>query len=591
MIRVDYDKRICFATIASNTELPESTWADVRRVFDKRVPRMEFINYRSFSIPWWTFLYLKSDFDYICMKHRISPEYSETVRSLIDNAKKRALEYENKCLNLSSQQIIDKLQAMGFTRVLKPYQSRNVSILINYPAAATFSVPGAGKTTEALAYFFLKKSPDTKLIVVAPKNAFATWEDEIAECLPNSFIQIARLQGGEANIKEILSRRPVVSLISYQQFYRIEQLIAQYMCENPCFMFLDESHRMKKGFEGVYGSSILNIAHLPICKLILSGTPMPNTIDDLLPQFAYLYPEIPVDQDTITEKIRSVYVRTTKEELNLKKPQRKIHLVEMKPAQRRLYENLRSEAVRELEKLSIKDKLLIRSFGRCLVRLIQVACDPALLSESVISETTLLKEAIDEGNSPKNEAAIFLARKFASEGKKTIIWSQFVKNVEYLATKLTDLGAEFIHGGIATDEDEENIESREAKIRRFHQDRECMVLVANPAACGEGISLHKVCHHAIYVDRNYNAAHYLQSEDRIHRIGLDPSVDTIITILQCKNSIDQSIQRRLESKVQAMQKVFNDKSLTIEPMEVIDDESGFSKEDLEDIRQFLLRGS
>jgi hypothetical protein len=31
--------------------------------------------------------------------------------------------------------------------------------------------------------------------------------------------------------------------------------------------------------------------------------------------------------------------------------------------------------------------------------------------------------------------------------------------------------------------------------------------------------LHKVCQNAIYVDRTFNAAHFLQSEDRIHRLG------------------------------------------------------------------------
>ena len=66
------------------------------------------------------------------------------------------------------------------------------------------------------------------------------------------------------------------------------------------------------------------------------------------------------------------------------------------------------------------------------------------------------------------------------------------------------------------------------KIKRFHEYPNAFVLVANPAACSESISLHTVCHHAIYLDRNYNAGQYLQSEDRVHRLGLPPGQKTII---------------------------------------------------------------
>ena len=45
------------------------------------------------------------------------------------------------------------------------------------------------------------------------------------------------------------------------------------------------------------------------------------------------------------------------------------------------------------------------------------------------------------------------------------------------------------------------------------------VLLANPQAMSEGISLHLECHDAIWLDRTYNAGQYLQGIDRIHRLG------------------------------------------------------------------------
>ena len=49
------------------------------------------------------------------------------------------------------------------------------------------------------------------------------------------------------------------------------------MSRNDTIMMLDESHHMKRGLQGVRGRSILAISHLPTSKLILTGTPMPNS--------------------------------------------------------------------------------------------------------------------------------------------------------------------------------------------------------------------------------------------------------------------------------------------------------------------------
>ena len=260
----------------------------------------------------------------------------------------------------------------------------------------------------------------------------------------------------------------------------------------------------------------------------------------------------------------------------------------MNPAQRALFDNIKSETRRRVENLSLNDRALFNEVSKCIVRFIQVTTDPALLIETEIKDSYLLKEAIEEGPGVKIEEACYLARKLASAGEKSIIWTQFVNTVENVAEMLGDLNAVYIHGGIETDEDEENYASRESIIKRFHDDSSCKVLVANPAACAEGISLHKICHNAIYIDRNYNAAHYLQSEDRIHRLGLDPETNTYIHILTCRDSIDDSIGKRLEYKISRMGHVLNDNQLFVEPIQMMDEVSGLSFEDIEDIKKFIM---
>ena len=55
-----------------------------------------------------------------------------------------------------------------------------------FNSSATFSVPGAGKTTEALALFCLNSNPDSKLLVLCPKNAFIAWDENLKECFNTS---------------------------------------------------------------------------------------------------------------------------------------------------------------------------------------------------------------------------------------------------------------------------------------------------------------------------------------------------------------------------------------------------------------------
>ena len=81
------------------------------------------------------------------------------------------------------------------------------------------------------------------------------------------------------------------------------------------------------------------------------------------------------------------------------------------------------------------------------------------------------------------------------------------------------------------------------------------MLIANPAACAESISLHKVCHHAIYLDRSFNCAHYLQSLDRIHRLGLGPNEKTNYYLLLSSHTIDEVVHLRLKDKMEKMRRV------------------------------------
>ncbi|MBN8651422.1 MAG: SWF/SNF helicase family protein [Cytophagales bacterium] len=246
--------------------------------------------------------------------------------------------------------------------------------------------------------------------------------------------------------------------------------------------------------------------------------------------------------------------------------------------QKNLYDLIRSEELRQISGLGNNDKRLYRQLGKSYMRLLQVVSNPSLLLRSVSDFPDALREAIEYGPSNKLQYTALKARQLAKEGKKVLIWSGFVENVESLTQMLSDLGARCIHGGVEAGSEEEE-DTRERIVKDFHDDPNMFVLVANPAACSEGISLHTVCHHAIYLDRNYNAAQFLQSMDRIHRLGLPKGTVTTIEIVHTPNSIDDLVDLRLTDKVRRMSEVLEDPSLKVEAVTVELDEDGFDEED------------
>jgi len=587
LVKIKYNlesRRILLATDKSSVG-----WMNIRRICQERTAEFEDAGPMQFSVPCWCFLAVRKSIGHHITNYNLSFEVDDQVKQLLQDAGAHERNFSQIIPSVySEEQLPEELQSRGFRRSLTSEQKRNVHILTRFSAGATFSVPGAGKTTEALAYFTLTASPDSHLLVIAPKNAFAAWEEQLAECLPQFSNEICRLVGGASAISKLLQEPKKFLLITYQQVPNVIDLLGDFMTRKKALLFLDESHRMKRGMDGVIGKAILELAHLPEKKLIMSGTPMPNSEEDLIPQVGFLYPEMDADKNNVVELVKKVSVRTTKGELGLLPIIPVIRHIALTPSQRYLYSLLKSEVAREAAGLKVNDRMMLRRFGKSVLRLLQLVSNPMLLSKEKISHEGLLAEILADEDSPKIEYVCNRARQLAKEGKKTLVWSSFVNNVELISERLADIGADYIHGGVEAGDEEEE-QTREFKIKRFHDDKRAMVLVANPAACSEGISLHTVCHHALYLDRNFNAAQFLQSQDRIHRLGLPADQTTIIEILCCPDTVDEVVDSRLKAKVQKMAEVLDDPSLHYDPVVLDPDVTDLDDGDVQELLNYFKR--
>ena len=481
---------------------------------------------------------------------------------------------------LCANEIKNKLRKAGFTRrELKYFQFRDLFHLLKLPNGANFSVPGAGKTTVTFALHVLTRRHGLHLITIAPKAAFQAWKDVVDECIdpkvsPENAESFVVLSGGEEQTAEALSSGATRFVISYDLAIRQQATLANHMATHPTHLVLDESHRMKAGSASKRGTFLLGIATLPVRRDILSGTPMPQSASDIESQIEFLWPGHGLGREIAFGKpprsvLGSLYVRTTKMELGLPKPNRYFCPVEMGDGQLALYSIVRDEFLRNYAKSATKNlnEIQLLRARRSVMRLLQLSVCPtlalnAMANDEVEISSSIVDAVIEEGHSPKMRAVMQRARELASAGKKTVIWTIFTGTIHRLDSALADLNPVYIHGGVPTgSEDEET--TREGRIRRFHEDRNCSVLIANPAATGEGISLHTVCHNAIYLDRSYVSTHYLQSIDRIHRLGLPKYQETNIYVYRSRapaeiGSIDMSVGRRLAQKIRKLHELLND---------------------------------
>ncbi len=478
-------------------------------------------------------------------------------------------------------------------RRLFPHQLRNVGHALAATNHANFSVPGAGKTATALAVAAIHYAASTIdiLMVVGPLAAFEPWETEANAALGEQFAT-QRVRGDASQRRETYeaASRGDLLLMSYATAAADRPTI-KHMCESMNVMLIvDESHRVKRFRGGLWAPSLAEIAELARVRMILSGTPMPNGPRDLYSQLNVLWPgglltgtrdqfasSVERSFSGVLESIAPFTTRTAKHELGLPPYRLERHDSEMRGTQAEIYQLIHNRLRDLVDGTGTwKDKIDTLRRARP-IRLLQAATNPDLLNHPddrlrlpplPNPNPTLLERlarfAEDEA-ATKTTAAITLVGSLAEEGEKVTVWSNFVRNLDsFSECARRDLGIPTfqVDGRVPTGDDPSqdgerrshpDDNTREARIEQFLNQSGPAVLVTNPATSSESISLHRACHHAIYLDRTYDAALFLQSIDRIHRLGLDPDKEVTVHILQATIDGDETIDHLVDLALQAKQ--------------------------------------
>lgn len=487
----------------------------------------------------------------------------------------------------------DELRAASFVRALKPFQRENLARVLRLPHAADFSVPGAGKTTLALATFAILRHRRIvdRLMVVAPIAAFEAWQEEAASCFGDP-LDLVIFNGPDTFV-------PSGTDVLVSNYHRVAgdyDSIRRFVAAARTQVVLDEAHRVKRGPEGVHGRAVLDLAYAASRRDVLTGTPAPQGAHDLVALVKFLYPgqdrqilprsayqeALGRDPGVLADTqaaIRSYFVRTPKSALRLPPTTFEVVACEMPSIQSAIYDALVGR-YRGTLSLSDRSRHDMRRLGRIMMYLLEAATNPMLLNSGSHSGddpgfshppielrgdetvTDLLAQYGRFETPWKYEEVRTIVAAAAAKDEKVLVWTNFVRNIQALSRYLAEYRPAVVHGGIPSQQGfSADTVTREMEFNRFRHDQSCSVLLANPAACGEGVSLHHWCHHAVYLDRSFNASHFLQSQDRIHRLGLDAGTVTTFTILMSEGTIDEAVDARLFEKVEALSTLMDDPGL------------------------------
>lgn len=428
-----------------------------------------------------------------------------------------------------------------------PHQETGIQFLRDRDAAALFDEQGLGKSRQLIGAI-TQNIDDAVLdgaLIICPNTIKTTWGEEIERY---SNLKYAIFGAGrKARRTAFRSLRAAFYVINYEAVAAELPSLRALLRFKRMALVLDESHRIKTPTARVT-RAVHALRNDAAKRFIMSGTPVANKPEDLWSQYFFLddgtslglsfetfrnrfctssggYTRV----DELRSRIALLSLRREKEGTVQLPPKTFIRVaVDLTGEQLRMYNEMRTQLalwIRDLsgdEILARADNILTR-----LVRLAQLASNPGLIDKHYAEK-------------PAKFAALdtLLSEYLKDASEKAIIWTSFVDNILTLRKRFSGFHPVCLWG-------EMDGHSRDVAVNAFKRDPNVRLLIANPAAAREGLTLTQA-RTAIYVDRTFNLVDFLQSQDRIHR--LSQARECHIVLLTAHGTIDEFIDFSLGQK-------------------------------------------
>lgn len=445
----------------------------------------------------------------------------------------------------------------GF-QVLDDHQWVNIACMTlpDSCGLCVFDEQGAGKTVTSIFSFDLLVDKDEVdfALIIAPKSMVSEWPVDFSKFMGDRYV-VKTLVGNKQDKRKALAENADVVVTNFETAVAMEQELRARLRKfgSRAILLVDESFFVKN-LDARRTQAIRRLREYCGRAYVLCGTPAPNSPIDLVQQFnivdfgvtfsGVMLPKDKLEAATIVQEVindRGPFVRHLKSnvlpELHEKKFNRVI--VPMQPLQSEYYRNVLNDLVADLKR--VDDATFEKNRVAFLARrstLLQICSNPAAVAREY-DEIPSKFLAIDE----------ILYNLIEEKREKVVLWSFYTATLDALFSRYSKYCPVRYDGTVV-----ETSTRREA-VQRFREDDKTMLFIGNPAAAGAGLNLQSA-RYALYESMSNQAAHYLQSLDRIHRRGQQKQVEYIV--LLCEESIEVAEYERLLAKEQSAQKILGD---------------------------------
>lgn len=334
---------------------------------------------------------------------------------------------------------------------LMTHQREGVAFLTDGRQGLLAFEQGLGKTLVAIDAFqsLVVVGDADRMLVVCPNSLKRNWVAEIVKFAPGLTVEIA--EGTPRQRRGIFANSTARVVVTSYETARAEvTAILAFASANRIALVLDESHAAKN-WKSQTSAAMRNVAPRCNYRWLLSGTPVTNSPADLHTQIEIIAPnehalgslesflaQVEDDPQASFAKptLDRLVMRRTKEEcLDLPDKMFSDVIVELPDWQRRLYDEMRTQMVCDIQAMS---GAAYRAFASTalaqLTRLSQLASNPSLL----IPDTVQLPGKFAALDGLVNDI-------MSVPGRKVIIWSPYVRNIEVLLERFASYGAVAIY--------------------------------------------------------------------------------------------------------------------------------------------------
>lgn len=430
---------------------------------------------------------------------------------------------ENLPLSDTDISTIDSILSSKLKATLRSYQRDGVLWLQrqrkNNHGCLLADEMGLGKTIQIIAHLCCLNN--NRHLVIAPTSLIYNWQHEVNTFAPHLLSQFV--------------------FVSYD-YLRIH--LDDYISESYDTIIIDEAqvikNRQTKKYQAI---SQLHCLH----KIILTGTPIENSIDELWSHFMMLMPPIqglysrlqslgvpsvPEVYISLSSKLLKPFIlRRVKQQVLTDLPERteKTVYIELTEQERTIYRRVHATILQAFASGLSGRISSIALEG--LLRLRQACVSPSLLPSSVCSDSIATP-------SSKLQTAIDYIEQFRSEGRQVLVFSQFVSALHEMEQFLLQRTVRFVtlYG---------DTRDRSTPVAQFQANPDITVFLISLKAGGVGLNL-TAADRVILLDDWWNPAVEDQAMGRAHRIGQQSNV--LVLRLVCKDTVEEKILQLQDQK-------------------------------------------